>query len=144
MTAALAQYLRVFSDAGDQLKVQNYFVNQTVEGYTFAAFETSGTIVSTGTEQTGLTVTFAYSKKQQDFVDTAFANRWLVEMLIYQFDPSAFHLKKLITRMVGEVISTEFDLQTISFGVGSSLEPIGVQIPPRKFTATLIGTPPTT
>jgi hypothetical protein len=142
-TAALAQFLRVFSGSTDQLKLQNYFIGQTVDSYDFGAFETSGTIVSTGTEQTGLTLTFPYSKSRQDFADQAFANGWLVEMTMYQFNPDTPSAKTLIARMVGEVVSIESNLQVVALTVGSSLEPIGAQIPPRKYTTTLVGTPPT-
>jgi hypothetical protein len=70
----------------------------------------------------------------------------LAELRLYEFDtilgnstPQAG--QTLIASYLGEVVGVSGSFTSIQMQLGSSLSPVGAQVPPRKFTTTLIGAP---
>ena len=70
----------------------------------------------------------------------------LAELQIYEFDtllgnntPQAG--QSLIASYLGEVVNVSGGLTAIEMELGSSLSPIGAQVPSRSFTSKLIGSP---
>ena len=49
--------------------------------------------------------------------------------------------QELIASYVGEVVGAGGPFESISLELGSSLSPVGAQVPPRKYTSRLIGVP---
>ena len=70
----------------------------------------------------------------------------LAELQVYEFDtllgnstPQAG--QSLIASYLGEVVGVSGGFTSIQMQLGSSLSPVGAQVPPRKFTSNLIGSP---
>ena len=53
-------------------------------------------------------------------------------------DPDEY---KILARFVGQVANAQSDGVTSSLDLGPSLNPIGSQVPPRKFVSSLVGAP---
>jgi hypothetical protein len=47
----------------------------------------------------------------------------------------------VVAEFIGEVVGGSSDFYSITMKLGSSLASVGAQVPPRRFTADLIGTP---
>jgi hypothetical protein len=67
---------------------------------------------------------------------------------MYEFDTLAegaasgpVAVQDLIASYVGEVVGASGTFESISLELGSSLSPVGAQVPPRTFTTRLVGAP---
>ena len=146
MDKGYLQQLRLFKGAVDHAKWQSFFIGQTVDGFAFHPFETGGIVVNTSADQSDMGVTVPLSSEDLALFDRAFNEGWLAQIWIYRFAPltdnSPPSAKELVAEFIGEVIGTEFAYDRVTMKLGSALDPISAQIPPRKFTTALIGTPP--
>lgn len=142
---ALCQYLRIFVGGSTYHQWQNYFVGQTVEGYVHRPFSAGGIEVSVDGDQSSMTVTLPATAENHQIVEAAIAGAHLVEIQIYSIptsDTSGPSTKSLVAQYIGEVIAGSSTETELTIEIGSSLDPVGAQVPPRKFTTTLIGEPP--
>jgi len=150
MARGQSQYLRIFDEAGTYQRWQNYYGNANVimggEVWSFIAFDADGFTVGQTGDEGGISVTLPGTAMVMDLVaESLFAGR-LAELSMYEFDtllgdnePQADQV--LIASYVGEIVSAGGPLKSVKLELGSSLSPIGAQIPPRKFTSKLVGTP---
>jgi hypothetical protein len=145
-----SQYLRVYSGATTYKRWQNYYVNQTVtwdsQSWAYYPFVTDGFIGGTTGTQTGSSIEVPATTEAVNLFSDALSNNWLCEVRFYEFptalsqsQPQAGQL--LIGNIVGEVIGVSGTFTLLTIELGSSLAPVGAQVPPRKFTNTLIGAP---
>ncbi len=64
-------------------------------------------------------------------------HRW--ELTIYQFVPGLEAQQVLVETFTGEIVGAVATLGGIRIDLGSSLSPVGAQIPPRTLTTNLMG-----
>jgi hypothetical protein len=71
-----------------------------------------------------------------------------VQLETYEFDVLDLNAtttplpdQTLVAAFTGEVVGASGDMTTITMELGSSLAPVGAQVPPRLFTTRLIGVP---
>jgi hypothetical protein len=145
-----AQYLRIYEGATTYQRWQGYYVNSTVTwdsaSWAYQPFAVNGLIGGTPGTDVGITIEAPATETiLQAFKDAINFNR-LVEVKLYQFDtrltnavPQAGQL--LIGAYTGEAISMGGSFSLIELRLGSTLAPVGAQIPPRKYTNRLIGAP---
>lgn len=145
MAQAQAQRLRIFNS---ELKIvqafQSYWVGTRVEGHSFLTYDTGViTTSNTGDAQT-LDVSFPATGAITKLVDDAYRLGYIFETEIIQFDadegpvPPPYYT---IAKFIGKVETAGYDGTTITVTLGSSLNPVGAQVPPRRFTTDRIGTP---
>jgi hypothetical protein len=150
MARGQAQYLRIFDAAGTYNRWQNYYINATVtldgEPWVFLGFDVDGFTAGQTGDEGGVSVTLPATQFVIDTVEDALGNARLCELTMYEFDtldgtagPPAD--QQLIASYVGEVVGAGGPFESLSLELGSSLSPVGAQVPPRKFTSRLIGVP---
>ena len=150
MARGQSQYLRIFDTGGTLQRWQNYYVNSTVTfdsaSWAFLGFDVDGFTAGQTGDEGGVSVTLPATAFVIDTVEDALRNARLVELSMYEFDtldgnttPQAD--QELIASYVGEVVGAGGPFESISLELGSSLSPVGAQVPPRKFTSRLIGVP---
>jgi hypothetical protein len=150
MARGQSQYLRIFDTGGTYQRWQNYYVNSTVTfdsaSWAFLGFDVDGFTAGQTGDEGGVSVTLPATAFIIDTVEDALRNARLVELSMYEFDtldgnntPQAG--QELIASYVGEVVGAGGPFESISLELGSSLSPVGAQVPPRKFTSRLIGVP---
>jgi len=150
MARGQSQYLRIFDTSGTYQRWQNYYVNSTVTfnsaSWAFLGFDVDGFTAGQTGDEGGVSVTLPATAFVIDTVEDALRNARLVELSMYEFDtldgnttPQAD--QELIASYVGEVVGAGGPFESISLELGSSLSPVGAQVPPRKFTSRLIGVP---
>jgi len=150
MARCQSQYLRIFDNGGTLQRWQNYYVNSTVTfdsaSWAFLGFDVDGFTAGQTGDKGGVSVTLPATAFVIDTVEDALRNARLVELSMYEFDtldgnntPQAG--QELIASYVGEVVGAGGPFESISLELGSSLSPVGAQVPPRKFTSRLIGVP---
>lgn len=167
MALAQAQLLSI----GSAIAYQSYWVNSLVyvtEGaanrlYRFLTFD-SGVIVTTNTgDNQTLNVILPATAEMFGLVDSSIAQRsvWQVSIVEFEamenqtpgaagavvdgrqtYDAGAIGTEfQLLSRFYGEVIAANSDTVNLNVQLGSSLSPVGSQVPPRKFSTLRVGAP---
>lgn len=149
MDRAQSQYLRIFSGSFTYQRWQSYYVaeNVTWEGQTwfYQPFDTEGISVGPVESEGSIRINFPASRVVMEAVLAALQQSRLVELRMYEFDaiigggPQAS--QSLVASYLGELVAAQATLTTIEIEIGSSLSPIGVQVPLRTFTTELVGSP---
>ena len=150
MARAQAQYLRLFSGATTYARWQNSYHQQSVswEGqqWPWQQFDVDGLVEGASGDETGLNIELPATADVVAIIETALRESWLAEMRSYEFNslagdntPQAGQV--LIASAVGEVVGASGTLTTIQLELGSSLSPVGAQVPPRSYTTPLVGVP---
>jgi hypothetical protein len=150
MARAQAQYLRLFNGSTTYQRWQSYYVGQTVtwssSSWLYQQFDCDGITAGQGSTDAALSITLPATQFVVDQVERALREAWLAELSLYEFDPTVDNAapqsgQVLVAAFTGEVVSASGGLTSIAMALGSSLSPVGAQIPPRQFTTRLIGVP---
>lgn len=168
MARAQAQTLRIYepgSLAGGQPLVfhQSYWQSKRIliDGAvaSFQPFST-GVIVSTNTgDNQSLDVTFPATSYWVEQIENAVSSRRIFEVSIFELNGLDAEILErtetssdiywvpteitanLLSRFFGEVVDASSDRVALQVNLGSSLSPVGAQVPSRKFVSSLVGTP---
>lgn len=147
---AVSQYLRIYSESTDYHLWQSYYVNATVtwggKNWQFQPFSIDGIIAGDVSSEGSLTVGLPSTSITLPAIRTALRFGHLIEVSQYEFDPQQGNdapqeQQQLIAVYTGEVIGVKGRLTWLEIELGSTLAPIGIQVPPRTMTSQLIGTP---
>lgn len=145
-----AQYLRIYEGATTYQRWQGYYVNTTVTwdsaSWQYQPFAVNGLIGGTPGTDVGITIEAPGTQTIIDAFQAALNANRLVEVKLYEFDTRLSNAapqagQTLIGTYVGEAVSMGGSFSLLELRLGSTLAPVGAQVPPRKFTNRLIGAP---
>ena len=150
MARAQSQYLRIFSGGTTYQRWQSYYVNTSVTWesatWSYQAFDADGITAGEVQSESSISIRLPATTNVIEVVLQALNEARLAELQFYEFDtilgnstPQAG--QTLIASYLGEVVGVSGGFAEIQMGLGSSLSPIGAQVPPRKFSSLLIGAP---
>ena len=150
MARAQAQYLRIFSGSTTYQRWQSYYVNTSVSYdsvvWAYQPFDADGITAGEVQSESSISVRLPATTNAIEVVLQALDEARLAELQLYEFDtllgnstPQAG--QTLIASYLGEVVGVSGSFTSIEMELGSSLAPIGAQVPPRKFTSKLTGSP---
>ena len=150
MARGQSQYLRIFSGATTYQRWQSYYVNTSVSygGAVWASqpFDADGITAGEVQSESSISVTLPATTNVMEVVLQALNEARLAELQVYEFDtilgnstPQAG--QTLIASYLGEVVGVSGGFTSIQMQLGSSLSPVGAQVPPRTFSTRLIGAP---
>ena len=150
MGRAQAQYLRIFDSSSTYVRWQGYYVNQTVTldsaSWEYMPFSASGIVESGASGGKSVSITVPATNSVVEAFNLALSYGRFCELKIYEFDsrldqtaPQAS--QNLIASYTAEVVNVSGTFTRLDIELGSSLSPVGAQVPPRKFTSYLIGAP---
>lgn len=150
MARAQAQYLRIFSGATTYQRWQSYYVNTNVSyggaAWSYQPFDADGITAGEVQSESSISVRLPATTNAIEVALLALNESRLAELQLYEFDtllgnsaPQAG--QSLIASYLGEVVGVNGSFTSIQMQLGSSLSPIGAQVPPRKFTSKLTGSP---
>jgi hypothetical protein len=148
MTIGIASFISFRqSDYSTVVKrYQSYWPGETVDDHAFYPFNSNAIVSNATGGQQSLTVDFAVSQEILDLIENGLTNSYFVELSFYRFTATASTdsstAKLVFASYIGELLSASQTETTVSIQIGSSLNPVEAQAPPRKFTTTLIGEPP--
>ena len=148
MARAQAQYLRVFSGSTTYQRWQSYYVNTSVSYgsavWAYQPFDADGITAGEVQSESSISVRLPATTNAIEVVLQSLDEARLAELQLYEFDtllgnstPQAG--QTLIASYLGEVVGVSGSFTSIKMELGSSLAPIGAQVPPRKFTSKLTG-----
>jgi hypothetical protein len=150
MARAQSQFLRIYSGTTTYQRWQSYYVNTNVTwesaAWSYQPFDADGITAGGVESESSISVALPATTNVIESVLAALNEARLVELRMYEFDtilgnasPQAG--QNLIASYLGEVVSANGTFTSIVMELGSSLSPVGAQVPPRKFTTRLIGVP---
>jgi hypothetical protein len=147
-TRAQSQYLRIYDATTTYARWQNYYVNQTItwqsESWTFFPFMADGSL--SGPDESKLSIRIPATNIAAIQFNLAISNNYLCEFRMYEFDSRLLQTgpqasQSLIASYVGEIVDISGSFMEWTIFAGSSLVPAGAQLPPRKYTNKIVGTP---
>ena len=150
MARGQAQYLRIFSGATTYQRWQSYYVNTSVTWeaatWSYQPFDADGITAGEVQSESSITVRLPATTNVLEVVLHAMNDARLAELRLYEFDtilgnstPQAG--QTLIASYLGEVVGVTGSFTELEMELGSSLAPVGAQVPPRKFSSLLVGAP---
>ena len=150
MARAQAQYLRIFSGSITYQRWQSYYVNTSVSYggavWAYQPFDADGITAGEVQSESSISVTLPATTNVIDVALQALNEARLAELQVYEFDTILGNStpqtgQTLIASYLGEVVGISGGFTSIQMQLGSSLSPVGAQVPPRTFSTRLIGAP---
>jgi hypothetical protein len=150
MARAQAQYLRIFSGSTTYQRWQSYYVNTSVSYdsnvWAYQPFDADGITAGEVQSESSISVTLPATTNVMEVVLQALDEARLAELRLYEFDTILGNStpqtgQTLIASYLGEVVGVSGSFTSIQMQLGSSLSPVGAQVPPRTFSTRLIGAP---
>ena len=150
MGRAQAQYLRIFDSSSTYARWQGYYVNQTITldsaSWEYMPFSASGIIESGASSGKSVSITVPATNSIVEAFTLALSYGRFCELKIYEFDSRLDQTapqsgQNLIGSYTSQVVNVNGTFTRLEIELGSSLSPIGAQVPPRTFTSYLIGAP---
>jgi hypothetical protein len=150
MARGQSQYLRIFSGSTTYQRWQSYYVNSSVTwesaAWSYQPFDADGITAGEVQSESSISVTLPATTNVMEVVLQALNEARLAELRIYEFDTILGNStpqtgQTLIASYLGEVVGVSGGFTSIQMQLGSSISPVGAQVPPRKFTTKLIGAP---
>ena len=150
MGRAQAQYLRIHDGTTTYARFQSYYVNQTVTlggaDYEYTPFSASGIVESGASGGKTVEIQVPATNTIVQAFNLALSYGRLCELQIYEFNSELDQTapqsgQNLIASYTAEVVSMSGTFTRLEIELGSSLSPVGAQVPPRRFTSYLIGVP---
>jgi hypothetical protein len=147
---AQSQYLRIFNATTTYARWQTYYVNQTVTldgaSWSYMPFSASGIIESGASGGKSVSITVPATNSVVQAFTLALSYGRFCELKIYEFDSRLDNTapqagQDLIASYTAEVVDVSGSFTRLDVELGSSLSPVGAQVPPRKFTTYQIGSP---
>lgn len=150
MGRAQSQFLTIYSGITTYVRWQSYYVNQAVTlggySYEYLPFSASGIVESGASGGKSVSIEVPATNSVVEAFNLALSYGRLCDLKIYEFDSRLDQTapqsgQNLIASYTAEVINVSGTFTRLSIDLGSSLSPVGAQVPPRKFTTYLIGAP---
>jgi hypothetical protein len=150
MARGQSQYLRIFSGSTTYQRWQSYYVNTSVTwesaAWSYQPFDADGITAGEVQSESSISVTLPATTNVMEVVLQALDEARLAELRLYEFDTILGNStpqtgQTLIASYLGEVVGVSGSFTSIQMELGSSLSPVGAQVPPRTFSTRLIGAP---
>ena len=150
MARAQSQFLRIFSGAITYQRWQSYYVNTSVtwesSSWAYQPFDADGITAGEVQSESSISIRLPATTNAVTVALQALNEAQLAELRFYEFNtllgnsaPQAG--QTLIASYLGEVVGVKGGLTSIELELGSSLAPVGAQVPPRSYSTRLIGAP---
>jgi hypothetical protein len=150
MARGQSQFLRIFSGSTTYQRWQAYYVNTSVTwesaSWSYQPFDADGITAGEVQSESSISVTLPATTNVMEVVLQALDEARLAELRLYEFDTILGNStpqteQTLIASYLGEVVGVSGGFTSIQMQLGSSLSPVGAQVPPRTFSTRLIGAP---
>lgn len=150
MARGQSQFLRIFSGSTTYQRWQAYYVNTSVTwesaSWSYQPFDADGITAGEVQSESSISVTLPATTNVMEVVLQALDEARLAELRLYEFDTLLGNStpqtgQTLIASYLGEVVGVSGSFTSIQMELGSSLSPVGAQVPPRTFSTRLIGAP---
>jgi hypothetical protein len=121
---------------------QNRWDGQTVDGHEFMPFRIDEIHSAISSSSDTVTIQFPETKPIVGLVEAAVSAAYIVQLTIKKYAfPNVTTGGTVVATTTGEVVQASMNTQVVQVVLGSSLDPVGAQVPPRRYTTTILGAP---
>ena len=148
---AQSQFLRIYTSGGsDHHLWQNFYVNQSVtvssKTYRFFPFVWGGIGESSAISEQTVQLTLPSTSLAVSAFEAAFSSKHLCELKTYEFDSrrgvnAPQNSQTVVGSFLGYVARMSGSLTELTVELGSTIAPVGAQIPSRTASNELVGVP---
>ena len=146
MELALAHYLDMRRTDGSVLRFQNFFINQTADGYSFLPFGFSGVSTSRQAENVTATLGFPNRELARNYANEAANGNWVCRvrtMAVADSSDSNSNLVQLFD-YVGRISGANWDQSLVNLSLSTVLDAVKANVPQRALHQRLVGNLPFT
>tara|TARA_R110000772_G_scaffold118560_2_gene224203 strand:- start:602 stop:1054 length:453 start_codon:yes stop_codon:yes gene_type:complete len=144
---ALAQFVHIQTAAGSTLfRWQNFWLTYTVDSHTYYAFAPGSIASSQDGAASEVSIEVPLNSENITLLENGASLKYTADISMYKFTPTADGSppasKTKVAGFFGQIVGGSLSDTSISLSIGTSLDAVEAQIPPRIFTSLLIGIPP--
>lgn len=144
MEFAVGNYLTFTSKAGAIYNWQNFFINETVNGYSFVPFGFSGITINRQGDNVDATLVFPNNQLSRNWSVEALRDGWLAEVKVMLLNPTNRSQQEQLHTYVGKTSGGGWDETTLSLKLNTVLDAVGAEVPKRRLRQRLVGQLPMT
>jgi hypothetical protein len=150
MARGQSQFLRIFSGDTTYQRWQSYYVNSSVQwegaSWAYQDFDADGITAGEVQSEASISIRLPATANVIEAARNALGEARLAELRLYEFDTLLGDNpmeagQRLIASYLGEVVGVKGSLTSLQLDLGSSISPIGAQVPPRTYSTQLVGAP---
>lgn len=147
-TTSCASFLDIYANDGTTVirRWQNRWPGQTISGYTYFPFVSSGVLSSRSGGGAEIGLGFPIGASVVELVEDGLRDAYYLQLSLKRFQVPANlgppAVSEVIASFLGQMIGAVIDQTEVKVSVGSTLDPVEASAPPRKFTSVLVGRPP--
>jgi hypothetical protein len=148
MTKGIAAFLTIRQSDFNTVvaRYQSYWPGITVSGHVFKPFSVGAITSNVSGGQQSLEIEFGLQPALEQVVENSATNGYIYDCELKEFTPTATGVPPAtlttFAQFVGNLLTASKTDRILAVQIGSNLDPVKAQAPPRKFTTTLVGDPP--
>lgn len=143
MDFAIGQFLDLKQQNGAVFRWQNFWVNETVSGYSFVPFGFSGLTTNRQGDNIDATLVFPNNQLSRQWALSSIQGKWLAEVQVVLFNPENRGEQNRLFTYVGQISNGAWDETGINIRLNTLLDAVGADVPSRRLTQKLVGNLPT-
>lgn len=144
MEFALGNFLTLTSKAGIQNRWQNFFINESIDGYTFVPFGFSGITINRQGDNVDATLVFPNNELSRRWSIEALRDGWLAQVQVMLLNPEDRSQREQLHTYTGVIAGGGWDETALNLRLNTVLDAVGAEIPKRRLRQRLVGQLPMT
>ena len=140
---SLCQQVKIFKGQETYALWQNYFANETVDGYEFQPFSASAIQVNRSADEGGIVIEGPSTYRLLTQFEASVNDQHIVEVRLLQqagtVTTSSFSNFQLIGMFTGVALTMTNNLTGLRLSVGTAIDAISGNVPGRKITLADVG-----
>lgn len=147
MEFALGHFLDLnLNNSTSTYKWQNFWLNDTVDGYSFIPFGFSGLTTNRQGDNIDAILAFPNNEVSRPWAVNAAKDTWVAKVQVIRFTDSNVTDKSqrtVLTTYIGQVSSVIWDEASLRLNLNTLLDAVGADVPARRISQDLVGYIPT-
>ncbi len=144
MDFAVGNFLTFRNSDGTPIsRFQNFYIKETVNGFSFVPFGFSGVTVNRKGDNVDARLIFPNNALARGWCGSAVSDSWLAEVEVRLVDPNDRTTSELLHSYIGQVSDGGWDEQTVNVVLNTILDAVQGRVPARNLTTGLVGRLPT-
>lgn len=143
MDFAIGQFLDLKAQNSTVFRWQNFWVKETVSGYSFVPFGFSGLTTNRQGDNIDATLVFPNNQLSRQWALSSIQGKWLAEVKVILFNPANKAEQNTLFTYVGQISNGAWDETGINIRLNTVIDAVGAEVPSRRLTQKLVGNLPT-
>lgn len=143
MEFAIGQFLDLKQQNGSIFRWQNFWINETISGYSFVPFGFSGLTTNRQGDNIDATLVFPNNELSRQWALSSIQGKWLAQVQVILFNPENKTQQNSLFTYVGQITNGAWDETAINIRLNTLIDAVGGEVPARRLTQKIVGNIPT-